>query len=156
MRNARFPAAVSEEHSETAYMTDKAIKYITSQGDRPWVMHLSYVKPHWPYIAPAPYHSLYTPEQCLPVVRSEEEKQDAHPITKAYREQEESQSFSLDECIRTVRPTYQGLITQLDDHLGRLFEHLEAEDQLKHTRSEEHTSELQSRGHLVCRLLLEK
>src|SRR5207253_9923756 len=26
----------------------------------------------------------------------------------------------------------------------------------KHTRSEEHTSELQSRGHLVCRLLLEK
>src|SRR5207253_5239327 len=26
----------------------------------------------------------------------------------------------------------------------------------KETRSEEHTSELQSRGHLVCRLLLEK
>src|SRR5690625_6748563 len=26
----------------------------------------------------------------------------------------------------------------------------------KNTRSEEHTSELQSRGHLVCRLLLEK
>src|SRR5690625_6802113 len=27
---------------------------------------------------------------------------------------------------------------------------------LKSSRSEEHTSELQSRGHLVCRLLLEK
>src|SRR5690625_6907780 len=27
---------------------------------------------------------------------------------------------------------------------------------LLHYRSEEHTSELQSRGHLVCRLLLEK
>src|SRR5439155_14346261 len=27
---------------------------------------------------------------------------------------------------------------------------------LSHGRSEEHTSELQSRGHLVCRLLLEK
>src|SRR5690625_5555493 len=26
----------------------------------------------------------------------------------------------------------------------------------EHNRSEEHTSELQSRGHLVCRLLLEK
>src|SRR5437660_3250115 len=26
----------------------------------------------------------------------------------------------------------------------------------RHPRSEEHTSELQSRGHLVCRLLLEK
>src|SRR5690625_7054268 len=29
-------------------------------------------------------------------------------------------------------------------------------DELKIQRSEEHTSELQSRGHLVCRLLLEK
>src|SRR5690625_6782046 len=29
-------------------------------------------------------------------------------------------------------------------------------DQFKFERSEEHTSELQSRGHLVCRLLLEK
>src|SRR5437870_10680967 len=28
--------------------------------------------------------------------------------------------------------------------------------QARQTRSEEHTSELQSRGHLVCRLLLEK
>src|SRR5439155_16063097 len=27
---------------------------------------------------------------------------------------------------------------------------------ISHERSEEHTSELQSRGHLVCRLLLEK
>src|SRR5437660_1091054 len=27
---------------------------------------------------------------------------------------------------------------------------------IKHQRSEEHTSELQSRGHVVCRLLLEK
>src|SRR5207253_8465437 len=29
-------------------------------------------------------------------------------------------------------------------------------DLVKNIRSEEHTSELQSRGHLVCRLLLEK
>src|SRR5690625_6051845 len=31
-----------------------------------------------------------------------------------------------------------------------------AQDVIKASRSEEHTSELQSRGHLVCRLLLEK
>src|SRR5437660_12797224 len=29
-------------------------------------------------------------------------------------------------------------------------------DRIRRLRSEEHTSELQSRGHLVCRLLLEK
>src|SRR5439155_20377218 len=38
-----------------------------------------------------------------------------------------------------------------DTHLLLRRFHLSA-----HLRSEEHTSELQSRGHLVCRLLLEK
>src|SRR5437870_10739758 len=33
---------------------------------------------------------------------------------------------------------------------------IEAMPEDKYDRSEEHTSELQSRGHLVCRLLLEK
>jgi arylsulfatase A-like enzyme len=60
--------------------------------------------------------------ECLPVVRSEAELADAHPVLAAYRQQEESVSFSSDACVRTVRPAYQGLITQLDDHLGRLFD----------------------------------
>src|SRR5690625_5515850 len=34
--------------------------------------------------------------------------------------------------------------------------YLSEEPAKQHFRSEEHTSELQSRGHLVCRLLLEK
>src|SRR2546429_1043735 len=37
-----------------------------------------------------------------------------------------------------------------------LFTHRHTPEILEHTRSEEHTSELQSRLHLVCRLLLEK
>src|SRR5437870_7181766 len=37
-----------------------------------------------------------------------------------------------------------------------LHEFLPNVDELLGERSEEHTSELQSRGHLVCRLLLEK
>src|SRR5690625_997358 len=49
----------------------------------------------------------------------------------------------------------QALKSPLDDATAQLIEHtlqwVQAED-----RSEEHTSELQSRGHLVCRLLLEK
>jgi arylsulfatase A-like enzyme len=125
MRNVRLPSRVAEPHSETAYMTDQAIGFMKGQGQAPWVLHLSYVKPHWPYMAPAPYHAMYTPGQCLPVVRSEEERGHAHPVVAAYRESEESRSFSMDECVRTVRPAYQGLITQLDDHLGRLFGEME-------------------------------
>src|SRR2546422_4097310 len=60
------------------------------------------------------------------------------------------------------------LLAVVVDQIGRLFgvahrlepalPDLEAHDrgQLELARSEEHTSELQSRLHLVCRLLLEK
>ena len=60
MRNARYPSLVEEKHSETAYMTDQALSFMEHMGDEPWVLHLSYVKPHWPYIAPAPYHDMYS------------------------------------------------------------------------------------------------
>jgi arylsulfatase A-like enzyme len=124
MRHVHLPARVREEHSETAFMTDQAISYVDRMGRQPWVLHLSYVKPHWPYMAPAPYHAMYTPDQCLPVLRSDAELRDAHPVVAAYRQQEECISFQRDDCIRTVRPAYQGLISQLDHHLGRLFDHL--------------------------------
>jgi arylsulfatase A-like enzyme len=133
MRNVHLPARVREEHSETAFMTDQALAFMRRMGDEPWVLHLSYVKPHWPYMAPAPYHAMYTADQCLPVVRSPDELIDAHPVVAAYRRQEESLSFQRDECIRTVRPAYQGLISQLDAHLGRLFDFMEGRRLLKHT-----------------------
>jgi arylsulfatase A-like enzyme len=124
MRHVHLPARVREAHSETAYMTDQALTFMRVEGDEPWALHLSYVKPHWPYMAPAPYHAMYTADQCLPVARTEAERLDAHPVVAAYRAHEESISFSSDECVRTVRPAYQGLITQIDDHLGRLFDEM--------------------------------
>ncbi len=124
MRHVHLPARVREEHSETAYMTDQALAFMRVEGDEPWALHLSYVKPHWPYMAPAPYHAMYTADQCLPVQRTAAERVDAHPVVAAYRQHEESQSFASEECVRTVRPAYQGLITQIDDHLGRLFDEM--------------------------------
>ncbi|UUX94813.1 sulfatase-like hydrolase/transferase [Aquabacterium sp. J223] len=133
MRNVHLPARVREAHSETAFMTDQAMGFMRRMGDQPWVLHLSYVKPHWPYMAPAPYHAMYTADQCLPVVRSAAEREDEHPVLAAYRQSEESLSFQRDDCIRTVRPAYQGLISQLDAHLGRLFEFMDGQGLLEET-----------------------
>ncbi|UYN95071.1 MAG: sulfatase-like hydrolase/transferase [Enhydrobacter sp.] len=133
MRNARLPARVAEQHSETAYMTREAIRFIDNMGDQPWCLHLSYVKPHWPYMAPAPYHAMYDPEHCLPLNRSELELVDPHPVLAAYRKHEESVSFQRADGPSTVRPTYMGLIRQLDDWLGRLFAHLQAKGRMDDT-----------------------
>ena len=115
---------VAEEHSETAYMTDRALAFIDAAGDQRWCLHLSYIKPHWPYMAPAPYHALYGPEDIPPANRSAAERAALQPVIAAFMAHGESQCFAEEECRRTVIPTYMGLIAQIDGHLGRLFDYL--------------------------------
>ena len=69
MRNVHLPARVAEEHSETAYMTREAMRFVEDMGEQPWFLHLSYVKPHWPYMAPAPYHA-HVRRRGLPAAQS--------------------------------------------------------------------------------------
>ena len=128
MRNARKPARVKEEHSETAYMTDRALEFMSrhhaASPEQPWCLHLSYIKPHWPYIAPAPYHAMYGPEHVIAPNRSDAEAASPHPVIAAFMRHDESVNFSRQEVRETVIPTYMGLISQFDHHIGRVFAHL--------------------------------
>jgi len=126
MRNAQMPARVKEEHSETAYMTDRAMTFIEEAGEQPWCLHLSYIKPHWPYIAPAPYHDMFGVKDMLPVNRDARERVDPHPVYAAYMKHTESVSFSREEVRDAVVPIYMGLIRQIDDHLARLWRFMDA------------------------------
>ena len=121
MRHASKPARVAEEDSETPYMTRRAMDFMRERGDRPWCLHLSYIKPHWPYIAPAPYNTMYGPEHVLPVVRTQQERIDPHPVYGAFMQHTASVTFSREEVRNTVIPVYMGLIRQIDDQLGILF-----------------------------------
>jgi len=123
LKNSRLAANVPEEHSETAYMTDRAIAFMTeAKGDgRPWMCHLSYIKPHWPYIVPAPYHDMYDESHIVPPIRNAAEHDSDHPLLQAYLHARVCKSFAKDEVRDHVIPAYMGLIKQLDDNLGRLF-----------------------------------
>jgi arylsulfatase A-like enzyme len=120
-------ARVAEEDSETPYMTRRAMDFIAEaeQDGRPWCLHLSYIKPHWPYIAPEPYASMYTARDVKPAVRSEQEKQSAHPVFAAYMDMRYSRNMARDETREKVIPTYMGLIKQIDDQMGVLVQFLE-------------------------------
>jgi arylsulfatase A-like enzyme len=121
MRHAKKPARVREEDSETPYMTGRAMDFIREAGDAPWCLHLSYIKPHWPYIAPAPYNAMFGAADVLPVLRSEEERRDPHPIYAEFMDLRVSKTFSREDARAEVIPVYMGLIKQIDDQLGRLF-----------------------------------
>ncbi len=134
MRNVHLPARVAEEHSETAYMTDLALDWIRAQGEAPWVLHLSYVKPHWPYVAPAPYHAMFRGSDVGAILHGPQDgTADEHPVVRAYREHDECVSFADEAIARHVRPAYMGLIAQLDHHVGRLLDALSDLGRLRDT-----------------------
>lgn len=121
MRHARKPARVREEDSETPYMTRRALDFMREAGDTPWCLHLSYIKPHWPYIAPAPYNDMYGTDDVIAAVRAEMERADPHPIYRAFMAHRVSRTFARDEVRGEVIPVYMGLIKQIDDQMGVLF-----------------------------------
>src|ERR1700743_2458829 len=112
-------ARIPDEHSETPYMTRRAMGFIADAetGGRPWCLHLSYIKPHWPYIAPEPYASMYSAGDMPPAIRSEKERESAHPVFAAYMDMRYSKNMSRDEARAKVIPTYMGLIPDIDDQL---------------------------------------
>jgi arylsulfatase A-like enzyme len=133
MRHARKPARVAEVDSETPYMTRRAMEFMEQAGDAPWCLHLSYIKPHWPYIAPAPYNALYGPAHVLPAVHTEAERADPHPVYRAFMDLRVAHAFSRDEVRAEVVPVYMGLIRQIDDQLGLLFRFMEERGLLRST-----------------------
>ncbi len=133
LRNAHLPARVSKEHSETAYMTNLAMEKIRELDEKPWCLHLSYIKPHWPYIAPSPYHSMYSADDVMDTNRNDDEKSDPHPVIEAFLQHDESRNFSDEEKRRHVIPAYMGLITEIDDNIGRLMTFLENSGRLDDT-----------------------
>lgn len=126
MKYANQPADIAEEDSETPYLTRRFMDFIEGRkDDTPWLCHLSFIKPHWPYIVPAPYHNMYGPETWAAPNRDAAEKDNPHPVFDAFMQARVSQSFTRDEVRNTVLPAYMGLIKQIDDQMGYLFDFME-------------------------------
>jgi arylsulfatase A-like enzyme len=133
LRHAGLPARVPDHHSETAWATDRAIDFIREQGEQPWCLHVSYIKPHWPYIVSAPYHAMFGKADVPRAIRSDAELALAHPVLRGFRQHAEGLAFSRDEVRETVIPAYMGLVKQIDDHLGRLMNFMAGQDRLDDT-----------------------
>lgn len=131
-RNADKPANIRQEDSETPWLTSKAIEFM-EQAEGRWLAHVSYIKPHWPYIVPAPYHNMYNETHVPPPVRDDRETDNPHPVYGAYQNNKIAQAFQKDEVRKKVIPAYMGLIKQCDDQLGRILAYLEQTGQMDNT-----------------------
>jgi len=135
LKHSSKPANIREEDSETPWLTREAIRFLEKmqKNDEPWHCHLSYIKPHWPYIVPEPYHNMYSAEHVVPVVREESERVDAHPVYEAYFSNVIGQAISKEGVREVVIPAYMGLIKQCDDQLGVVLDYLEKTGQINDT-----------------------
>lgn len=135
IRNATKPANILAEDSETPWLTDRAIEFMSQKRDRgaPWLCHLSYIKPHWPYIAPAPFHEMYGPDEIVAAIRTPQERLDPHPVYAAFMESDVSRAFCREEVREAAIGAYMGLVSQCDAELGRLLDDLERTGQMDDT-----------------------
>jgi arylsulfatase A-like enzyme len=140
-----LPCRIPAEYSDSAYFTERALTYLKGTNGKPWFLHLGYYRPHPPFIAPAPYNTLYAPADMPPPTRLDDWRMEAaqHPLLRHYLHGQSQGSFfhgaggavtGLDEAsIRQMRATYAGLITEIDDCLGRVFDHLDQTGQWEET-----------------------
>lgn len=130
--NADKAANIREEDSETPWLTSETMRFV-DDAKGPWLAHVSFIKPHWPYIVPAPYHDMFGPNHVPAPKRHPIEWDDPHPVYGAFMANKIAEAFQQDDVRRKVIPAYMGLIKQCDDQLGRLLDHLEARGKLDDT-----------------------
>ncbi len=140
------PARYRAEDSNTAFLTGEAIKYISVRREQPWFVHISYLAPHPPFVAPEPFHALYDPAEVPPPLRaaSPEIEAEQHPwlAHRIYNQEGSGFTFgttaadnlSLSEAdLRQLRATYYGMMSEVDVQVGRLIDHLESTGEYERT-----------------------
>ncbi len=119
-----FPARYRAEDSEAAFLTGRAVEYIEKNAGQGWFLNLNYIKPHPPYISPAPYHAMYPPETVPAPLRDPGEYDDPHPYFKALRDDFSKRQFAEEAVWREIRACYFGMVAEIDHCVGMLVESL--------------------------------
>ncbi|MGB3148806.1 MAG: alkaline phosphatase family protein [Paracoccaceae bacterium] len=133
------PALYRAEDSDTAYLTDQTIQALDIRRDRPWFAHVTYIRPHPPLVAPAPYNRLIDPASLPPPDLSRPD----HPFLKAWFSAPAVRGLfwgfdgnvtSLDaDMVAELRAIYLGLVAEVDHHIGRLLDWLDRSGQAGRT-----------------------
>jgi arylsulfatase A-like enzyme len=131
------PARYRAADSNTAFLTDEAIKYISVRGTHPWFVHLSYLASHPPFVVPVPYHDRYDPAEVPSPVRAATAEEEArqHPWLAYYLANQQGTGFTVgatamdhlllsERDLRQLRATYYAMMTEVDDQIGRLLGYL--------------------------------
>jgi arylsulfatase A-like enzyme len=122
------PARFRAEQSETAFMVEAVTDWLEQNGDRPFFVHASFIRPHPPRRNPLGYHDLYEADDVASFVAapSKAEEAAAHPLNQVVMYLPASGAPEDETERRQLRATYHGAQKEVDDQLARLFDYLDA------------------------------
>ena len=136
------PALYRAEDSDTAFLTDRVLHDL-SVRPQGWFAHVTYIRPHPPLVAPAPYNTMYDPARMpAPVTTGvREQVMGEHPFlsaairTKSAAENVEGMPHldNSPETVAKLRAVYFGMATEVDAHIGRLVAFLKDSGQYDNT-----------------------
>ncbi|MGH6957140.1 MAG: alkaline phosphatase family protein [Caulobacteraceae bacterium] len=116
------PLAFPAEADDTAFLVGRLIDYL-SEAKGPFIAHLSLLRPHPPWVAPRPYNALYDPAKVPPFLRaaSAEEEGRQHPWLAWRLGRPGVRATENERRLRRLKAVYYGLMTRVDDEIGRLM-----------------------------------
>ena len=98
------------------------------KSDKPWVLFVSFVCPHFPLIAPEEFYNMY-PESEVPwPLLYEESQRSNHPYYKAMRKCMNYDDYFDEEKVRKATSAYFGLCSFLDYNIGTVLSALDNSD----------------------------
>lgn len=137
-----------EEVSATAWVTDRTVEFIQANHDRPFFCFSSFIKPHPPFLPPAPYDTMYDPADIeLPIGWDDPDRFD--PLLDAQTRFKLAARPTEAEA-RRIWSHYYGLISHIDHHVGRMLDELEQQGLRERTLvvfSSDHGELLGDHGH---------
>ncbi len=137
--DADSPAFYAKEDSDTAFLTDTFLKTLTPM-QTPWFAHLTYFRPHPPFVAPAPYNRLCK-DRDIPVPEPLGRDLAGHPLMQEALARSPIDRFlpgvgglvDRPGSTRLLRQVYLGLVAEVDHHIGRVISFLKQSGQYDDT-----------------------
>jgi arylsulfatase A-like enzyme len=138
------PAIYRSEDSDTAFLTDQAISMLSLRRNESWCAHVTYIRPHPPFVAPSPYNDMYRAADLpWPAARSVIDERAMHPLIDIAFAKANPAALAVgfdlpweglsNQQVQDLRAVYLGLTTEVDAAIGRLIEGLKTSGQFDDT-----------------------
>ena len=111
---------VPVDHTEEAWIADRAIASLRETGSKPFFMTVSFPAPHALWVINEPYYSLHDRSR-IPLPENRHTVQDVDRETSPYR----FGQLLGDDGMREYLGVYYGMVSMMDANLGRILDELQ-------------------------------